>query len=460
MSTHSRYYLRWAAVLLVVFVLVVGLVGRAEAVVIDHNGVIAAGITVDDDVVLTATQVTMDGAINGTLIAAGQTILINGTIHGDALVIGQNITIGEKAVIDGNLFAGGALIGVSGKIGGTIFGGGAALALNDTASVGRNLFFGGYDLETKAGVKIGRDLVAADYQTNLAGQVRNVTLAAAAIDISGLISGDATLRVATSQTGGVDSMRYWQFGQPGMPAAAQPGLRIAESAKIGGKLTYTSAADQSSTIQTAPNGGTVYQTPVPNQTERQPAQRTFFNPPFFDASGFWLWAMLRNLVTIIMLGILALWLAPAIFMGSLAQLQQRLLAAMGVGLLSLVAVLFMIPVIGIGLILLGLFFAVLTLVDLAGIFAGLGFLVFCLAGAIYFILFAWAGKLLVSYYIGSWILNKLAPQATVQRFWVLVLGALIFVLLAAIPFAGFLLTFLVDLAGAGALWYVWHLRKV
>jgi hypothetical protein len=150
---------------------------------------------------------------------------------------------------------------------------------------------------------------------------------------------------------------------------------------------------------------------------------------------------------------------PSVFERSLLHLRQRALASLGMGLVSLIVVLFLIPVIAIGLVLLGLFFAVLTLVDLAGFFAGLGFLVFILAVSIYFILFAWAGKLLVSYIIGSWIFSKLAPQATVQRIWVLVLGAVVFALLAAIPFAGFLLTFLVDLAGAGALWYTWRLRN-
>jgi hypothetical protein len=170
--------------------------------------------------------------------------------------------------------------------------------------------------------------------------------------------------------------------------------------------------------------------------------------------------MLRNLVTIILLGALALWLVPRIFERALGQLRERSLAALGMGLLSLIATLFVIPVIGIALVLLGLFFAVLTLVDLAGIFAGLGFLVFALAVAVYFILFAWAGKLLISYIIGAWVLSKLSPQSTVQRIWVLVLGALIFALLAAIPFAGWLLTFLVDLAGVGALWYVWRMRNI
>ncbi len=457
MSSNSRYFLRGAAVLVFVLVLMMGLAGPAQAVVIDNSGVIPAGTTVDDDVVLAAARVSMDGTINGTLIAGGQDITINGTIHGDALAFGQDITIGEKAVIDGNLFTGGAQVIVHGKVNGTIFGGAAALVLDGSGSVGRNLFFGGYDLETRNGAKIGRDLLVASYQANLAGQVRNANVAAAAIDISGSITGDATLRVATQQTVRPDFISTWRFNGLDLPPAAQPGLRIAESAKIGGKLTYTSEADQGNTIQSAPAGGTIYQTPVPNVTERRTVQQTI---PFLTVSGFWLWAMLRNLVTIIILGVLALWLVPAIFDRALVQLRQRPLEAMGMGLLSLIGVLFFIPVIAIALILLGLFFAVLTLVDLAGIFAGLGFLVFGLAVSVYFILFAWAGKLLVSFLIGSWVLGKLAPQSTVQRFWVLVLGALIFALLAVIPVAGFLLTFLVDIAGAGALWYAWRLRKV
>lgn len=457
MSSKIRSGWRWAAVLLLVFVLVGGLAGRAQAVVIDQGGVIPAGTTVDDDVVLTAARVSMDGTVNGTLIAAGQNIAINGSVHGDVLAFGQDITISEKAVIDGNLFVGGQLITVSGKIGGSLFGGAASLVLAGPGSLGRNLYYGGYDLQTQANTKIERDLLAGVYQVNLAGQVRSIRVAAAAADISGTISGDATLQVASPDAG--NSARYWQYGQFQLPPAAQPGLRIAESAKIGGKLTYTSETNQSGSIQTSPAGGVVYQTPVPNQNARQEAQRRTFVPPFFNASGFWLWGLLRNLVTIIILGALALWLVPAIFERSLGQLRQRALACMGVGLLSLVTALFLIPVTALALILVGLFFAVLTLADLAGFFFGLGFLVFMLAVTVYFILFSWAGKLLISYIIGAWVLSKLAPQATVQRIWALVLGAVIFALLAAIPFVGFLLTFLVDLAGAGALWYAWRLRN-
>ncbi len=115
--------------------------------------------------------------------------------------------------------------------------------------------------------------------------------------------------------------------------------------------------------------------------------------------------------------------------------------------------------VAIGLVLLGLLFAVTTLVDISGIIFGLGFAIYGLSLTLFFTLFLWAGKLLLALIIGRWVIGRLSPQSNVHQFWTLALGAVIFGLLAAIPFAGFLFTFLVDLAGAGALWYVWQTRK-
>jgi hypothetical protein len=268
------------------------------------------------------------------------------------------------------------------------------------------------------------------------------------------------LRVADSSSAAdLNSYRFWSYSYPNIPPSIQPGLRISEGAKIGGKLTYTSETEQSGSIQAVPGGGVVYQTPVPNEmrTERMNTPQTNF--PGSAWSGFWLWAMLRNLATILILGALAMWLAPRIFAKALDQLQQRTLASLAVGLLTLVVVLFAIPMVAIGLVLLGLLFGVTTLFDLSGIIFGLGFGVYGLALTVFFILFLWAGKLLLAMIIGRWVLNRLWPQANVQQFWAFALGAVIFALLAAIPFAGFLFTFLVDLAGAGALWYVWQTRR-
>ncbi len=456
---QSKWVVRMTAMLLLAVILFGMTLGQAQAVEIIRNGTIAAGQTIDDDVVLSATHVVMDGTVNGTLIAAGQTVVINGTVKSDVIAFGQTVTLGEKAVIEGNLFAGASNVSVRGKVNGSVFGGAASMVLTESARVGRNLYYGGYSLETQAGSQITRDLSAGGYQLILGGTAHSLRAGAAAIELKGTLTGDVTLDVAAPDSVQMQSMRYWRSSVPEVPEAIQPGLRIAEGAKIAGKLTYTSPQEQMDTIQSVPGGGRVYQTPVPGQNEQMGRVQPRVN--FFNlGEGFWLWGLLRNLVTIFLLGALVLWRAPQLFNRAVAQVQQRSLASMGVGLLALVAVFFAIPVISITLILVGLMFGLMTLVDLVGMVLGIGFGVLGLAIVVFFTLFGWAGKLLLATIIGGWILSKLSPQAVVNRFGAFALGALIVALLAAIPFAGFLFTFLVDLAGIGALWFVWKNRAV
>jgi uncharacterized protein YjeT (DUF2065 family) len=436
------------------------MVGRAQAVEIVRSGSIPAGQTIDDDVIIGGDQVRIDGTVNGNLIAGGQTITVNGTIKSDAILFGQTVVIGEKAVIEGNLFAGAANVTVRGKVQGTVFGGAATMVVADQANVGRNLFFGGYALETKPAAQVGRDLYAAGYQVILGGSTRNVEIGASAIELRGTINGNATLWVSEPGATGVDPTKYWQSNVPDMPASIQPGLRIAESAKITGKLTYTSQTEQAGAIQTAPGGGVVYQTPDPttSRSARQIQPQVEITRRFMGWEGFWLWGLLRNLATILILGGLGLWLAPRIFHKAVAQLQQRSLASLAVGLLMLVAALFAIPVVTIALVVLGLIVGLTTLVDVTGIIFGVGFASLGLAVTVFFTLFLWAGKLVLAFIIGDWLLKRVAPQSVVHPFGALALGALIFASLAAIPLVGFFFTFLADLAGLGALWYAWKIK--
>lgn len=460
MVSKSNLMFRFLMIFMLVGVLLAGLAAPAQAVVIDQTGQIPAGTTIDDDLLIAAEDVVVDGTINGTLIAAGNTVTINGLVKSDVLAFGRTVVIGAKAVIEGNLFTGASTVVMRGKVMGSVFGGAAGFTLSESGVVERNLYYGGFDLTAQMGSKIQRDLLAGGYQVIFNGQARNVKIAAAAIEISGSISGDADLNVGDADKDRYDSYRNFSFSWPDIPAAIKPGLRIAESAKIGGKLTYTSSTNQQNTIQAAPLGGTVYQTPVPSASEiqRETHQPTYV--PRFAWEGFWLWAALRNLVTIVILGALALWLAPRLVERTGQQLRSSPLGALGIGLLALIIAMFAVPVAALGLILLGLLFSVVTLFELAGIILGLGFALYGVALAVFATLFLWAGKVILSLLMGRWVLSKLAAQSVVQPFWALALGALMFALLAAIPLAGFLFTFLVDLAGFGALWHVWRMRRL
>ena len=454
---------RWIIAILLAVLLVAGGVRTVQAVTVENGGSIPAGQTVDDDAVLGGAVVSMDGTVNGTLIAGGSTVTVPGTVKGDAILAGANITISDKAVIDGNLFAFGSTIVMNGKVNGSIFSGAAQLSLGETAEVGYNVYYGGYDLEAKAGSKIGRDLAAGVYQTMLAGDMRNLSLAGSSIELDGNVSGDATINVA--EPGQFPSSGQWPGNFPGswfyLPPARASGLTISSSAAIAGKLTYISPVEQTGTIKTTPGQGIVYQTPQPNQRV-QPGQPQNPQPANFFANSatFWVWSLLRDLVTIILLGGLAVWLANGVFKRLVSAAQQKPIQSAGMGLLWLVVAFFAFPIAAIALVLLALFFGLLTLVDVVGILLGVGFSAWFMALVAFVFILLWVGKMIVAYIIGRWLLEKMHSPVADGRFWPLALGAILLAVLDAIPFLGWIIAFVVALVGLGAVWYAWRQRKI
>jgi hypothetical protein len=451
---------RWIIAILLALLLVAGGVRTAQAVTVANGNSIPAGQTVDDDALLGGASVQMDGTVNGNLLAAGSTVTVTGTVKGDAILAGAQIVVSDQAVIDGNLFAFGSNVTVNGKVNGSIFSGSATLTLGETAAVGYNLYFGGYDLETQSGSKIGRDLMAAGFQTTLAGDCRNLSLAFSSVELDGNVSGDATIRVAEpGQTPSAfpgNNPSTWFYFPPARPS----GLTISGNAHISGKLTYISPIDQGGAIKTTPGQGIVYQTPEPQDRfqpgrQQNPAPNNFF----INTSTLWVWSLLRDLVTMILLGGLVVWLANGAFQRLVSAARQKPMQSAGMGLLGLVLAFFAFPIAALALILLALFFGLLTLVEVVGILLGLGFSVLGLAGLIFIILLGWAGKLVVAFIIGRWLLEKLNSPVASGRFWPLALGAVVMALLDAIPFLGWLITFVVALVGLGAVYYAWRMRK-
>lgn len=441
---------RWLlASMLVMLLLFVG-VGSVQAVVIDRDGTLPAGDVVDDDLVLTATTVSMNGTVNGSLIAAGQTITVSGTVKSDAILAGQTVIISEGAVIEGNLFAGGSTVILRGKVLGSLFGGAGTLTLAEKASIGRNVYVGVYQLETLSGSKVGKDINAGGYQYILSGESRNLSLAGVAVELNGVVSGDATLYL-----GNTDQSNFMPdtYGDVRLPTRLPAGLRIASGAKVAGKLTYTSAVDQSGNIQAAPQGGIVFKTPVPYERERTAPQSYPWNPVSSFGAGLWVWDLLRNLVTILILGGLVMWLLPRLFQRGVDQLSQHPIGSIGIGFLALVLSFIAIPTAILVIVLVGLLFGVTTLFDLAGIWVSIGFTALGAACLAFVIVLTWAGKLLLSFIIGKWLFSKMLPNST-GRVWPFVTGAVIFALLAAIPIFGFLFSFVAALAGLGVMWYV------
>jgi hypothetical protein len=72
-------------------------------------------------------------------------------------------------------------------------------------------------------------------------------------------------------------------------------------------------------------------------------------------------------------------------------------------------------------------------------------------------LFAGYGtKLVLGAWIGRSILRRVAPRAAENRYWPLLLGTLLYLLVSAIPYVGVAVSLVASLLGLGAAWLVWR----
>jgi len=153
-----------------------------------------------------------------------------------------------------------------------------------------------------------------------------------------------------------------------------------------------------------------------------------------------------------LVGLLLLWLAPAWTRHLADRLEAQPLPSLGWGAVAFVA--FIAALLGILIltIILAVIFGFLTLGGLVAMIVSLG----VLAGAgmvIGYIAFAaYLAEGIVAYMAGRWLLRRTQPAWAEQPVVPLVIGLVLYVLLSAIPWLGWLVGMLVVLLALGTLW--------
>jgi cytoskeletal protein CcmA (bactofilin family) len=456
MKAKSSLWYRWALALPLVMVLVLSMALPVQAASFNHDPVVKEGEVIDDDVFLSGDVVSMAGTINGNLVAMGNTVTISGTVNGDVLAFGSLVVVAEGGEINGNLISGAQQIQVKGKVSGSVAGGSSVMILGDGTEVGLNVYYGGYALTAEQKTEIGRSLYAGVYQAVLNGEVaRNLHVGAGAVELGGKVGGDVVLEVGESN--GETFPAYWM--PPGAPPAIMPGLRIAESAQIGGRLVYTSQQEQAASIQAEPTGGVVFQTPVPVEVkepqrdmDRGAFRRMSLVTPFLR----WMVKFIQRLVTLLLLAGLALWLLPLTLKNAADKAAQKPLPAAGYGFLTLLVGYAGSFVAGVVIMGVGILFAVITLGALSRVVFGIGFSSLALVFAVFVLLVNYGSKLVVAYLAGTRLLGQLAPNAKNQAVWGTLLGVLVYVLVRSIPFIGWLVGLVVTVIGLGGMWLLFQ----
>lgn len=424
------------------------LAAPVQAADIRTKDVIVIDEDVNDDLYLLASSITVNSTVHGDLIAAAAEIVLNGTVEGDLWAVGGKVHV-NGTVTDDVRFAGSdLLVGPGGQ-------------------VGDDLFAGGFGFTAQPDSSLSSDLFVAGYQALLDGQVAgNVQAAVAGMEISGHIGGDVQAEVAEPAPEFEQWSVFMRMWSPYMPAQiVGPGLRIEDEAQIDGELVYTSPVAVQ-VPEGAVAGPIVYQTPVPEEVPTPEVEAPEIPAGALTLAGVvgwfvrWIVGLVRNFVTLLIVGALLLWLAPKWLRETAQHWKEKPVHCLGWGVAALLAFFVAVP---------ALFMVMIVLDILVGL-ATLGGLVVPITSVImvlesilvvgFWIVAVYVTKIVFCYLIGWLILKRPAPAWVEKAMGLipLLIGLAIFTLVRSIPVVGAFFSLLVTIFGLGALWLLAWVR--
>lgn len=414
-------YRKLPIILIFSFLAVILLVpGTALASGSNAKSTINQGEVVDKNTVLYGPTVTMDGVINGDLLAIGNDVKISGEVNGDLAVIGKNVVL-------------------NGPVSGNAYISALFLVVGPQASVQRDVYFMGNSINTQSGSTINRDLNAIGFQSELTGNVnRKVNTL-----IGPLLLGQKLYDYLSSQSWWPASLRIGpkSFQDQFSP---QHGMRLAF-----GLVTVDNLLPGSSSPVNGSKDRAV-------QSAQSPQPASAIDVPRVRA---WATSLLKSLVGLLIVGLLIAWLAPNQL--SLAETQARIKPwrALLTGLLVFVIGWIVALLASILVIALAFFFYWLTLPNLGFFTGAFGLITVGLGLTIFWLSIAFLSKIVVAYLVGLLIFKRFIPSFAQSRVWPLVVGLILYALLASIPYLGWLVAVISTLIGLGALWMLIGARR-
>jgi hypothetical protein len=419
-----KHPVRFIVAIALALLLLGGLTPAARAFDIrtNDNIVIGTNEVIDDDLLIAGNSALVNGTVNGNLISSSSRLEINGVVNGTVLAAGQNLII-------------------NGTVRDSVYAAGASLVLGAKSSVGRNVAFGGFGVQTDSGSVVGRDLLVGGYQLVFNGQVaRDLRFGGGALELNGKVGRDVRADVSSPDSANTPTyVTQWSF----MPTPIPAGLRISSGATIGGRLSYTSPVDQSRSIAMSPQGGVQF------QMTAEPGRRV---PGVAD----FIWGRTQELLSLLVLGVLAAWLIPQWLSHASANAQSRPLQSFGWGLVWLIGGFLLAIGVGIAIIVLGVIVGAVTLGGLSNPFFGLAFTLLALAFGVFLLMIAFGAKLVCAHLIGRLMLRPFNVPLSEHRLAPLMLGIVVYVLVASIPWVDSAIVLVVTLVGLGAIWYTFR----
>lgn len=368
-----------------------------------NDDTIPSGEVLEEDVLLTGTDIIIDGGVAGDVIAIGTNIQVNGPIEGSAILLGRDVTIDET--VDGSVYT----LAVN-------------LNLGSSTELNRSLYFVGLRLQTDPESSIERDLTVLSLSAKLAGRVgRHLNTIIGLLDVISSFGRDRGIEKSEPESGIV----------PAQPVFVE----------------YNLAKGTDYLIEPVPDFKDWNQLDLIPRALQLEEEELGLQP--------WLVDSIQTFISLLIFGLIALWLFPGFMKNSISQIKDKPLAATGYGLLglvisfNLVGVAFILAAI-IGVV--GFFLGTALLWELAWSFWALGFTSLGFLITVFVLFVIYISKALVAYFAGDFLLQRIAPGAAKYRVLSLLLGVLAYSFIIAIPYLGWVVGILVTAWGLGASW--------
>jgi hypothetical protein len=350
------------------------------------------------------------GSVGGDVFLFEDTIVSNDPVAGDLFAWGTTVEINGK--VDGSVYVYGRQVTINAPVGGSVTVVGREVELSDTAHVGQGVLFAGLLLQMKPGASVDGGVTAAGYQVLLDGSI-------------GQFVRGAMLRLRLDGT----------VGQaPASLVPAGPGLALQAHAPL---LVGWRMADLPQRLSSGSEPHTARQ----------------LNTDDLKARAL---AFAREFITLFVFGLLAVAFRPTLLYVMADRVRAAPWSALGFGVFALV-----VGYVGSALVAVVLGFLAYWLFSfgldvLAVTLLGVGGGVLALFLILFTLFAAYGAKLVLAAWIGRSILRRVSARAAENRFWPLVLGGVIYLLVVQIPYVGLLVALIATLLGLGAAWLVWR----
>ena len=381
-----------------------------------------------------AQSVQAEEVIDNDIFLRGDRPVLEGVVNGDAFIVGSDVSITGE--VNGSLFILANKVDIRGGASGNVFAVAVTTRELSGASIGRSLYSLSMSLITEPDAEILRDLHAVAISASLQGKIQRDTQALIGLlEIlrvlgQGFRSGITSLSEMNQEPLALVPVKNLTPGASQIMKAVS-GMSIAGSG-ISGMLAQSGSLDS---LQRAP---------------QQAGDQT---------AGLrqWLFSRLLSLVSLLFVGVLVLWLFPRLMTRWINSAQTRPLASAGYGLFALING-FLLPLLLTTIIIgvtIGLLY--LYLPSIAWLFFGTTFGSLVVVFSFFLLVIIYISKVIVACLIGSLILSRRGGRVNPPNLWMaLLVGLVLYVLLASVPYLGFAVGLLTTILGLGAIWVAYR----